>query len=102
MDSETRAIINKMHAAVVAMSIVVEEVTSLNCHGRKAMNARLGELDDAINELNKPPVEITSEMVRRLREQSGDGLMMCRKALVKTNGNYELAVLYLRYAGNIK
>ena len=93
-------LINKMHETIVAMSIVIEEVTSFNCHGRKAMTKNLDELDAMINELNKPPAEITAEMVKRLREQTGEGLMASKQALVRFKGNFEQAKDYLRTSGN--
>ena len=41
----------------------------------------------------------TSADVMRLREQTGVGMMDCKKALVETNGNFEEAVKYLREKG---
>lgn len=43
--------------------------------------------------------EITSEMVRRLRERTGAGLMECKKALEVSKGDEEAAVDNLRKAG---
>ena len=39
---------------------------------------------------------ITASMVKELREQTGAGMMDCKKALNETNGNMEEAVEYLR------
>lgn len=41
----------------------------------------------------------TSSDVMKLREQTGVGMMDCKKALVETNGNFEEAVKYLREKG---
>lgn len=41
----------------------------------------------------------TSQDVMKLREQTGVGMMDCKKALVQTDGNFEEAVKYLREKG---
>ena len=41
----------------------------------------------------------TSADVMKLREQTGVGMMDCKKALVETDGNFEEAVKYLREKG---
>jgi elongation factor Ts len=43
--------------------------------------------------------EITAELVKRLREQTGAGMMDCKKALTETGGDYEAAVDFLRKKG---
>lgn len=43
--------------------------------------------------------EITSEMVRNLRERTGAGLMECKRALEASNGDIEGAVDHLRKSG---
>ncbi|RRJ97937.1 translation elongation factor Ts [Opitutaceae bacterium TAV4] len=45
-------------------------------------------------------VTITAQMVNSLREQTGAGMMDCKKALVETNGNVEEAITILRKKGN--
>ncbi|MDD4495799.1 MAG: elongation factor Ts, partial [Eubacteriales bacterium] len=42
---------------------------------------------------------ITAEMVRKLRERTGAGMMDCKNALVKADGNEEKAVELLREKG---
>lgn len=42
---------------------------------------------------------ITAEMVKKLREQTGAGMMDCKKALTETGGDYEKAVTLLREKG---
>lgn len=46
--------------------------------------------------------EITASMVKELREQTGAGMMDCKKALNETNGNMDEAVEYLRKNGQAK
>jgi elongation factor Ts len=41
-------------------------------------------------------LEISVDMIRELREQSGAGIMACRKALLETQGNREEALEYLK------
>ncbi|MBL8862235.1 MAG: translation elongation factor Ts [Planctomycetes bacterium] len=43
--------------------------------------------------------EITSDMVRRLRERTGAGLMECKKALAEAAGDEEAAIDWLRKQG---
>ena len=45
---------------------------------------------------------ITAEMVKELRERTGSGMMECKKALVASNGNIEVAVDEMRKAGQAK
>jgi elongation factor Ts len=40
--------------------------------------------------------EISAQLVRELREQTGAGMMDCKRALVETNGDIEAAVVLLR------
>lgn len=46
--------------------------------------------------------DITAAMVKELREQTGAGMMDCKKALNETNGNMEEAVEVLRKNGQAK
>lgn len=43
--------------------------------------------------------EITSDLIKKLREQSGAGMMDCKKALLETKGDYEAAIDWLRKKG---
>ncbi len=45
---------------------------------------------------------ITASMVKELREQTGAGMMDCKKALTETNGDMEAAVEFLRKNGQAK
>ena len=42
---------------------------------------------------------ITADMVKKLRQQTGAGMMDCKKALIETNGDFEKAVTNLREKG---
>ena len=44
-------------------------------------------------------MEVTSAMVKDLRERTGAGMMDCKKALVESNGDMEKAIAYLREKG---
>ena len=43
--------------------------------------------------------EITAALVKDLREQTGAGMMDCKKALSETDGNLEAAIDWLRKKG---
>lgn len=45
-------------------------------------------------------MQITAKMVKELREQTGAGMMDCKKALQETNGDKSAAVDYLRETGS--
>ena len=47
-------------------------------------------------------MEITAAMVKELRERSGAGMMDCKKALVESNGDSELAIENMRKSGAAK
>src|SRR5215208_6410957 len=44
-------------------------------------------------------VEIKASDINRLRQQTGAGMMDCKKALTETNGDFDAAVDYLRKKG---
>ncbi|NMC30354.1 MAG: translation elongation factor Ts [Pelolinea sp.] len=44
-------------------------------------------------------MEITTEMIKQLREESGAGILDCRKALQDNNGDFEKAKVALREKG---
>ena len=46
-------------------------------------------------------VNITADMVKKLRDTTGAGMMECKKALVEAQGNMEEAVTILRKQGLI-
>lgn len=45
---------------------------------------------------------VTADMVKELRERTGLGMMECKKALVETDGDIELAIENLRKSGQAK
>lgn len=44
-------------------------------------------------------MQITSDVVKKLRDKTGVGMMDCKKALEETNGDFEKAVVALRKKG---
>ena len=44
-------------------------------------------------------MDITSEMIKKLRDQTGAGMMDCKRALEATDGNMDAAIEYLRKKG---
>lgn len=44
-------------------------------------------------------VNITTDMIKELREKTGSGMMDCKKALTEANGDMEKAVVWLREKG---
>ncbi len=42
---------------------------------------------------------ITAEQVKALRDQTGAGMMECKKALLEADGDFEKAVILLRERG---
>jgi elongation factor Ts len=44
-------------------------------------------------------VQISASDVNKLRQQTGAGMMDCKKALTETNGDFEAAIDYLRKKG---
>lgn len=47
-------------------------------------------------------MQITAGMVKELRERTGAGMMECKKALVETSGDIEIAIEQMRIAGLAK
>ena len=47
-------------------------------------------------------MNISASMVKELRERTGSGMMECKKALVESNGDMELAIENMRKAGLAK
>lgn len=101
MNANDIRVLNLMFDTICKMSVVVGEVASHNCYGRDKLGTSLSELRKAMNDLNKPPVVITSDQVCALREQTGEGMMSCKKALLKCDGDITRAIDYLRVEGNI-
>src|SRR6188472_524418 len=44
-------------------------------------------------------ITITAADINKLRQQTGAGMMDCRKALMESNGDFEAAIDYLRKKG---
>ncbi len=63
------------------------------------MNPRLGRGFKGLKENNMSTVQITAADVNKLRQQTGAGMMDCKKALTEANGDFEAAIDNLRKKG---
>ncbi len=52
-----------------------------------------------VNDVEDKDMAITASMVKELREQTGAGMMDCKKALTETDGDFEKAIEFLREKG---
>ncbi|MCS7192167.1 MAG: elongation factor Ts, partial [Armatimonadetes bacterium] len=48
------------------------------------------------------PVKVSVEEIKRLREETGAGVMDCKRALEQAGGDYEKAKEFLKAAGLLK
>lgn len=92
-------IINMMYDTIKTMAVVLNQVSDYSCPGRKEMNKSWTELANEMRKLNKPVPDLTADLVRRLREHTGEGLMACGRALVATNCDFDAAIEHLRMSG---
>ncbi len=46
-------------------------------------------------------MEVSIELVKKLREKTGAGMMDCKKALIESGGDFEKAIEYLRKKGSL-
>jgi len=86
------------------MSMAIEEVLSLmnkiiqdiqgNHPSIPMLNAKMKHLGEYINLMT--PYKITSEMVKSLRDETGEGVIAVAKALNKARGDMAKARAYLR------
>jgi elongation factor Ts len=63
------------------------------------LNPRLGRGFKGLKENNMSTVQITATDVNKLRQQTGAGMMDCKKALTEANGDFEAAIDNLRKKG---
>ncbi|RHN73539.1 putative translation elongation factor EFTs/EF1B [Medicago truncatula] len=49
----------------------------------------------------KSTVVVSASLVKQLREETGAGIMDCKKALAETEGDLEKAQAYLRKKGSL-
>jgi elongation factor Ts len=63
------------------------------------LNPRLGRGFKGLKENNMSTVQITAADVNKLRQQTGAGMMDCKKALTEANGDFEAAIDNLRKKG---
>jgi hypothetical protein len=84
--------INQMYVTLKALFAVVTEMNSCVSEATQELEHQMFQLD----ELMKPFVGATVEMVRALREITGEGMTACNKALIEARGNQQLAIKILR------
>jgi len=48
---------------------------------------------------DEKPSCVTAELIRALRERSGEGMMSCKRALERHNGDFDGALEHLRCEG---
>lgn len=103
MTKQELDIINQMYITIRSMGIVLNEVASYRCYGRDKMNDDLDILRKMTTQLlvDNTLADITAEMVKELRESSGEGMMACKKALTICKGDMTAANEWLRNSGNI-
>lgn len=88
--------LNQMHKVLQMMFDFFEDK-----HYDRDEDGRPHELSDFYWEMQKlnemmEPVVITSEMVRELRNTTGEGMHSCKAALIKARGDMTKAKEYLR------
>lgn len=98
MNKQELDVINQILTTMETMRTVLNEVSSYNCYGRNLMNKEMGELRALTRKLisDNTPFEITAEMVKELREQTGEGMMACKNVLINCKGDMVKAKEYLR------
>lgn len=82
--------LNQIHSVLRQMLLYFEE-HQFEDGATSKLFAEMAELDEMMKS-----VVITEEMVRDIREYTGDGLMACHKALERANGDMKKAKEYLR------
>lgn len=88
--------LNQMHNVLQMMFEFFEEK-----HYDRDEDGRPQELSDFYWEMQKlndmmAPVVVTSEMVRELRNTTGEGMLSCKAAIIKARGDMTKALEYLR------
>lgn len=86
----------QLHKALRAMSDVILEFHTGSSESTQKLELEMYKLDELMK-----GVDVTVDMVRDLRNLTGEGMMACRKALIQARGDEEKAVDYLRTSGNI-
>lgn len=76
--------------------VVISKDVRLDCNIRIFLRDKNYKPLNAYNS-KRYVVDINADNVRKLREETGDGLMDCKKALCYAEGDWEEAKLYLKY-----
>lgn len=70
-------------------------------HGGCSEATQAVEYELSVLEELMTPVEITVDMVKELRQNTGEGMLACKSALYQARGDMLIAVDILRNSGNI-
>src|SRR6266853_2938891 len=60
---------------------------------------QVGPSGPPIRRRNMATTAVTADMVKKLRDQTGAGMMECKNALTEANGDFEEAITILRKRG---
>lgn len=89
--------IQQMYKALLAMREMLFEAHGGCSEARQAVEYQMSQLDELFK-----PVEITSDMVKELRKQTGEGMMCCLKALRQARGNLTFAADIMRSGSSLR
>ncbi len=67
-----------------------------NGHKMRNDNTNNVKVDDDSNKTKINTMNITTEQIKKIRDQTGISIMQCKKALEEANGNAEKAIVILR------
>lgn len=88
--------LDQMHKMIQAITAVVTEAHGGCSEATQHLEYMTIVLDDMMT-----PTVITTDMVRELRQRTGEGMMSCHKALKHSDGDMDKAVDYLRSSGTL-
>lgn len=83
--------IHQMYLTVKAIGDVIIEEMGAGSEVKQNLEHQIYLLEEIMK-----PVEITSDMVKELRKQTGEGMMCCLKALRQARGNMTFAADIMR------
>lgn len=85
-------VLNQMNDTIKSVINAVQELKDYD--GCSGLAWELDRLQDIIEKMNTPVV-IKAEDVKYLRERTGEGLMACKQALEKAEGDVDKALALL-------
>lgn len=81
-DQEQLKVVDGILEVLDVMNTILQDTDNGWC---QYLSAQIKHLNATVDQMR--PVEITSDMVLELRAATGEGLMACKKALVKSRGS---------------